>query len=87
MPNSNIKVCAPTVIENDVNYLIVEGEHFRLDFDKHDGYLCKYEINGRQLLNEGSKLTPNFGELQLIMIWEPDCKKVCSLEKYRDLSE
>ena len=59
-PNSNIKVCAPTVIENDVNYLIVEGEHFRLDFDKHDGYLCKYEINGRQLLNEGSKLTPNF---------------------------
>ena len=60
MPNSNIKVCAPTVIENDVNYLIVEGEHFRLDFDKHDGYLCKYEINGRQLLNEGSKLTPNF---------------------------
>ena len=60
MPNSNIKVCAPTVIENDVNYLIVEGDHFRLDFDKHDGYLCKYEINGRQLLNEGSKLTPNF---------------------------
>ena len=60
MPNSNIKVCAPTVIENDVNYLIVEGEHFRLDFDKHDGYLCKYEINGRQLLNEGTKLTPNF---------------------------
>ena len=60
MPNSNIKVCAPPVIENDVNYLIVEGEHFRLDFDKHDGYLCKYEINGRQLLNEGSKLTPNF---------------------------
>ena len=60
MPNSNIKVCAPTVIENDVNYMIVEGEHFRLDFDKHDGYLCKYEINGRQLLNEGSKLTPNF---------------------------
>lgn len=51
---------ALAIRDNDVNYLIVEGENFRLDFDKHDGYLCRYEMKGIQLMEEGGKLKPNF---------------------------
>jgi beta-galactosidase len=31
-----------------------------MDFDRKDGFLCRYEVNGKALLNEGGKLTPNF---------------------------
>ena len=57
---TNIDVVAPSVIENDQFYLIVEGEDFRLDFDREDGFLCRYDANGMSMLNTGSKLTPNF---------------------------
>jgi len=56
----NIKVATPTVDENDINFLIVEGENFRIDFDKHNGYLSRYDVDGKQMLIEGGKLTPNF---------------------------
>lgn len=56
----NIQVIVPTVKDNDMNYLIVEGEQFRLDFDKRDGYLSRYDVNGQQMLMDGGKLTPNF---------------------------
>ena len=56
----NLDVFAPAVKDNDINYLIVEGENFRLDFDKKDGYLSRYEVKGIQLLNDAGKLTPNF---------------------------
>lgn len=48
------------VKDNDLNFLIVEGRNFRLDFDKHDGYLCRYEVKGMKLMEEGGKLKPNF---------------------------
>lgn len=50
----------PAIRDNDVNFLIIESENFRLDFDKHDGYLCRYEMKGMQLMEEGGKLKPNF---------------------------
>ena len=56
----NVATVIPTVKENDINYLIVEGENFRMDFDKHDGFLCRYDVNGMTLLKEDGKLTPNF---------------------------
>jgi hypothetical protein len=57
---SKTRTDAPAIRDNDVNFLIVEGENFRLDFDKHDGYLCRYEMKGMQLMEEGGKLKPNF---------------------------
>lgn len=57
---TNLAVVAPTVKENDRYYLIVDGENFRLDFDRADGFLCRYDANGMSMLNDGSKLTPNF---------------------------
>ncbi len=57
---SNLESITPTVAENDLNYLIVSGDNFRMEFDKRTGYLTKYESNGLDLIKEGEALTPNF---------------------------
>ncbi|MFV0377726.1 MAG: glycoside hydrolase family 2 TIM barrel-domain containing protein [Mangrovibacterium sp.] len=56
----NQAVKTPVIIENDVNYLLVKGESFQLDFDRHSGFLCRFKLNGKELLQEGSALKPNF---------------------------
>lgn len=57
---SNIRDIAPVVKENDYNYLIITGDAFRLEFNKHNGYLTQYQVNGEELIQEGKALTPNF---------------------------
>lgn len=57
---SNIAISAPVVQENDWNYLIVSNDAFRIEFNKHDGYLAKYEVNGQNIIKEGEALKPNF---------------------------
>ena len=57
---SNWEVVEPTLKENDKHYLIVHGENFRIEFDKQNGYLSKYQINGLDMMKEGSYLKPNF---------------------------
>ena len=58
--NSNEQIVEPAIRDNDRNYLIVTGEDFRIEFDKHNGYLCHYEAEGLSYLKEGSVLKPNF---------------------------
>ena len=57
---SNLDIVEPTLVENDMRYLIVDGEHFCIEFDKMNGYLSKYQVNGLDLMKEGSYLKPNF---------------------------
>ena len=57
---SNWEVVEPTLKENDERYLIVDGENFRIEFDKQNGYLSKYKVNGLDMMKEGSYLKPNF---------------------------
>ena len=57
---SNWEVVEPTLKENDERYLIVDGENFRIEFDKQNGYLSKYQVNGLDMMKEGSYLKPNF---------------------------
>ena len=57
---TNIAVVPPTIKDNDRYYLIVEGEDFRLDFERADGFLCRYDVKGLSMLKEDGKLTPNF---------------------------
>ena len=57
---SNQDIVEPTLKENDQRYLIVNGENFRIEFDKTNGYLSKYQINGLDMIKEGSYLQPNF---------------------------
>ena len=58
--SSNIAINAPRFQENDWNYLIVSGENFNIEFNKHNGYLCNYVIDETPLMEAGSELTPNF---------------------------
>ena len=57
---SNLQVVTPQVKDNDVQYLIVAGENFQIDFNKSDGYISRYDVNGLAMLHEGGSLTPNF---------------------------
>lgn len=57
---NNIETVAPNVQDNDRTYLIVSNDIFRIEFNKKSGYLTKYEVNGLNLLKEGTILKPNF---------------------------
>jgi beta-galactosidase len=56
----NCPVSIPVVKENDVVYLIVTNDIFTIEFDKSNGFLCKYDVKGNNLLKNGSILKPNF---------------------------
>ncbi len=57
---ANAPAVAPQVDESDWAYLIVRGEDFRLEFNKHTGYLTRYNVAGTELMAEDAALTPNF---------------------------
>ncbi len=57
---ANVETAAPQIIDNQENFLIVKGNRFTVEFDRHNGYLSKYTVDGLDLLKEGTALTPNF---------------------------
>lgn len=57
---SNLIIPQPVIKENDNKYLQVNGENFAIEFNKWNGYLTKYQVDGVDLLMEGSEMTPNF---------------------------
>lgn len=57
---SNVEVEVPAVQDNDWNYLIISNDAFLVEFNKHNGYLTKYEVNDLNMIKEGEALTPNF---------------------------
>lgn len=57
---TNMAVTAPVIRDNDTRYMIVEGEDFAIEFDRHNGYLSRYDADGMQMLYDGAQLTPNF---------------------------
>lgn len=59
-PRSLRSLRLPTIQDNDNTYLIVSGETFDIWFDKRNGYLCNYNVNGLQLLADDAELSPNF---------------------------
>lgn len=56
----NLMQGIPTTKNNDYNHLIINGESFTIEFNKHNGFLSRFEINGASLLEDGSQLEPNF---------------------------
>lgn len=56
----NQKLTSPELVENDVNYLLVLGESFQMDFNRHSGFLSRYIVDGKEVLKEGATLKPNF---------------------------
>ncbi|MDE6633306.1 MAG: DUF4981 domain-containing protein, partial [Muribaculaceae bacterium] len=56
----NTVLASPKVINNHVNFLKIKGEDFQIEFNRHTGFMTKYEVDGMQMLAEGGQLTPNF---------------------------
>lgn len=56
----NMETPFPVIDNTDHVYLTVSGDNFLMEFNKKSGYLCRYEVNGQPLLEEGSELVPNF---------------------------
>ena len=57
---TNIAVVTPIVNNNNVNCIEIYGENFNIQFNKHNGLMDFYTVNGTQIIKEGSALTPNF---------------------------
>lgn len=56
----NVATIAPQIVDNRYHFLLVEGENFTLEFNKHTGYLSRYAVNGTEMMDEDAALTPNF---------------------------
>lgn len=56
----NCPVAVPVIKNNDYNYLVIENGTYAIEFNKHNGFLCKYDVNGESLIQSGGALTPNF---------------------------
>ncbi len=56
----NQETTQPAIFDNDQAFLIVNGDNFTAEFDKTDGFLCRFDVDGMAMLTAGGKLTPNF---------------------------
>ena len=56
----NVAVVEPEIIVNDQNKLLVRGEDFAIDFDKHTGFIDRYDLNSSPMLRKGCVIKPNF---------------------------
>lgn len=50
----------PVIKDNDRSFLIIQGDEFVLNFNRRNGFLCRYQVEGNELIHEGGQLTPNF---------------------------
>ena len=57
---SNTETVAPEVQDNDRHYLIIGNDAFRIEFNRSNGYVTKYQIKGLDMIKEGAILKPNF---------------------------
>ena len=57
---SNQAVVVPCIKNENQNRMVVEGTHFNIQFNKQNGYMDKYEVNGVNMIKDGEALIPNF---------------------------
>lgn len=57
---ANCEVTLPVVKENDYHYLIVTSPEFTIEFNKHNGFLSRFTVDGLEMIQEGGALKPNF---------------------------
>lgn len=57
---TNTVTVIPQIQDNDSHYLIVNGGAFCLEFNKHTGYLNRYNVAGIEMMNQDTQLVPNF---------------------------
>lgn len=81
-----------SLMDNDVNFLIIKSNKINIEFNKRSGFLCRYDVDGVSLLNGDTRLTPNFWRAptdndfgaslqQKYKVWKQPELKLVSLEK------
>lgn len=58
--NPNVDLPVPQIVDNHSIFLIVEGGNYKIEFNRSNGFMCKYNIEGISMLKEDGLLTPNF---------------------------
>ena len=53
---TNVATVVPQIIDNQYHYLIVKGNNFVAEFNKQNGYLSKYAVDGTEMLKECAAL-------------------------------
>lgn len=56
----NLSTAVPEIVNNQYNYLVVKGDNFDIEFNRHNGFMSKYEVRGTDMIMDGGALTPNF---------------------------
>ena len=88
----NGEISSLSVVDNDLNFLIIKSDKVDIEFSKRNGFLCRYDVDGRSLINGNSQLTPNFWRaptdndfgagLQVkYKVWKQPVLKLTSFEK------
>lgn len=49
-----------SLIDNDIHYLIIQGEGIQIDIDRRTGFINRYMARGQEFLEAGRDLRPNF---------------------------
>lgn len=57
---TNVAVVTPVANDDNYNCLEINGENFNIQFNKRNGYMDSYTVNGTQMIKEGAELSPNF---------------------------
>lgn len=56
----NRAVVEPEIVDNNSNYLIVTAPGVDVEFSKVSGFICRYSVDGTELLASGLEFKPNF---------------------------
>ncbi len=59
-PQSNAATPVPVINDRDANYLIISGDDFTIEFNRHSGFLTRYEARGTEMIAPEGALSPNF---------------------------
>ncbi|MDE5745538.1 MAG: DUF4981 domain-containing protein [Paramuribaculum sp.] len=57
---TNTPLVEPVIIDNQSNYLIVSAPGVDIEFNRANGFMSKYEVNGTDMIAAGEQLVPNF---------------------------
>lgn len=49
-----------TVMDSDRNYLIIQNHSIHIEFNKQTGFLCRFDMDGKPLMQQYRELKPNF---------------------------
>ena len=56
----NMATPVASIVNNQRNHLIVNGDNFSIEFNRYNGFMSKYVVDGTEMIAEEGMMTPNF---------------------------